>query len=719
MSDTEVESLNTVSPLSFVDIVANIKDSAQECAQSEDYISFSTVLDIYLNDWNVYSCDECMELMELICSCLNDNKEMLAEIAWDLPSLLLPFIECDWPVTFALRDAKQVSLIYKVFNLLAEYGEPKGLLLTCTEQLKNLEDVNTSDEIDDEEVQAAKKRLTSEQLDSIDDLNHMIESSLKNGPKRNAVLKFNCLFQCIKFSFQRIKTVYPSKFLSLIISAILSFTNSCPEISGELAVLRSMYLFIRDYNPPDVPENIFAEQSSEDLEKVFEDESYLQGKLMRLLLDNIVERMGRNHFTGMLYKILPSWSTSAALETISPFYVLMDRLLTMTLSMDIDLRDSFRHEANQTIIFDNNIELINTSEDIIKLVVAYYNTTSFRAKDPSRLPGSPSSIITLYTYARFSEHWSLDLPEAEDALKLIKMQLMLYIPYVVDSKLVNMTAVSFYLILTILAIESKKRIASPQQLQDKKIRLIISTYLQNIASVISNFLASTTAPRVMIKRLYSRFLKQMLQHLPEDMAYDYIIDTLESCPFEYNVSCVILIYKNLVSTSQYDDEKLATDLSKLQLDAKDESVSASGSSRLAPPLPKRDNYSRSSFIEFTPERQKKLFELMKGCVDETFKSSSEATATTTETTTTTKVTATHIEVDLIKANRLLNYLSFLNTLVFKDSDKILSLLDLIRSSVKDAESNLQEREDTQSMRSVLKAISMSSETAGNLYRNTL
>ncbi|ODQ44291.1 hypothetical protein PICMEDRAFT_18221 [Pichia membranifaciens NRRL Y-2026] len=663
MSDTEVESLNTVSPLTFKEIVANIKDCAAETAQTQDFIGFSTVLDLYLHDWNVYSVEERLALMELLCQILDDDKELLAEVAWDLPPLLLPFLDCEWPVRFALKDTVEVPLVWKAFNLLATYGNPKELLLTCCEQLGQLADpVEDAATIDEAEIIEIETNMDDWYKTQYNDLSYLIQDYVTDWSNRCVIIKFHTLFQCIKFCVQRVKTLYPSKFLSMAVSSILNFFNSAEHISGVISVQRSLYIFLRDYIPPEIPDDTLTsgENTPEELARIFDDECYLQRKLIRLLFDSIVDKMARDHHRVFIAKLLPKLGfPKMASEEL--FFELINRLLSLSLSLDIDLSGSLAKEIKDAaFLFDGSDNKVESSEDILSLAVSAYNNSSFRSKEPKALPTSTTSLGFLYMYAKYIENWNISIPESIKVLDLIKVQLKMFIPYIVNSKLTDLTSVGYFMVLTIIKIEKSKVIASKEEFEIKKVNLLIRTYLQNISSIICR------SDSLIMAKLYSKFMKKFLQHLPEDISYSYILDTLTNCPFDENVLSTLTIFKNLISMSKFDDENLTADLSELSLDGKE----SSKKSALPPPLPQRSGKGfKTSFINFTKLRQDDFINLVNEWTAATFDSNES-------------------NLDVMKSNRLLSYLNFINSVRFEDKRKLLSVLNNIEKLASQVQSKV-------------------------------
>lgn len=687
MSDTEVESIDTMASLAYTEVMENIQQCAKECAESRDFISFSTMLDIYLHDWEVYSVDERLGLMELLTDLLNANKELLAEIAWDLPPLLLPFLDCEWPVRFGLGESRQVVAFYKIFNLLAEYGNPKELLLTCSEEIKNLREpeYNNSDESQINEVATTMDDEYKQRF--VDDPNYFSESVkffLDYNASNIVVLKFHALFECMKFCIERTKTIYPSKFLSIIVSTVINFMDNAPEISGRISVLRTLYLFIRGYIPPEIPEEMFTngENSMEDLEKVFKDECYLQGKLIRLFFDVLVEKFTEAHHQVLIGKLLPTLG-NGIVHIGQKFFELADRLIALSLSLDINAVGGFVKEIESCHqLVNRNKEELNTIEDIIKFSIMSYNNSSFRNKHPTELPISNTSLIFLYTYSKYSENAAIDLPDSISTISLIEYQLKILIPYTVNSKLTNLTVVGYLMIITVLRIEQNKAIVAPEHFNDERIKLLILTYLQTLAVIISDSHSSGK----FVNKLYQKFLKKFLQYLPEDLSYRFIVDTLKSCPLEDNVVLVLSIYKNLVLNEKFDDEKLTKEFTKISIsdksnvnDAKSENggnsngkANQDNNSKAQPPaLPERSNIPIKKFISFTEPRQDEFLDIFETCISKTFIKPKDSTK---------------FRVDVIKASRILNFLNFISNVGFKNFDKVVSLLEKIKNYISNVSS---------------------------------
>lgn len=608
MSDTEVESLNTVSSSFFEEAMANLRNCANDCRKEdvtqEDYINFSTLLDYYVNDWTVFTVTERLQLMDLLCEIFSEDKALLAGVSWDLPELLIPYLDADWPFKQSLRHSAQIVTFYKVFNLIAEFGNPKELLLTCSEEIKKLRD--------DDYEQGSYGNVTEETKDTDEQLN-TLESENKAtfyisppgytpNPRRKVMVKFHALMECIRFSLERTETAYPSRLLAVVVKSLIHFLNTARSASFLISVLRTLYLFIRDYSPPNFPNEVFESKklTEEEMTKLFEDEGYLQQKLIRYLYDALVEKLSQGHFASLVSRVLPSLKYEQR-EVNDEYYAeLMNRVLTLALTLDLDIIESLTFEIEHTRqLFAENIDNLKGIEDIMNLMIKSYNNSSFREKDPKKLPTSPISLSVLYVWAKYVENWTFELPSTITTMDLIEFQLSIFLPYTLKPLLVNFSAITFLMIITTIKMETTKTIFPKENLEQHK--LIVFTYLQTLSSLAQLYPNNRT-----IKKIYATFFKKFIQHMPKDIAYEFVMDTLTHCPHQDTIFNVLVTYANMINSGEYDTECLTEAM---------ESVSIGK----GPKLPARDAKASHSFIDFDETKQNDFIVIFESTVDEAIK----------------------------------------------------------------------------------------------------
>lgn len=605
MSDTEVESLNTVSSSFFEEALANIKSCADDCHKeditADEYINFSTVLDYYINDWNVFTVQERLQIMDLLYKVFSNDRALLAEVSWDLPELLLPFLDCSWPIRAGLRNSVQIIAFYKVFNLIAEFGNPKELLVNCCEEIKKLKDTeNEIIEIDENQVEDIKAVLETEFYSSLQsNLEETIKTYSQTYPGIKLVVKFHALIECIRFSIERIETIYPSRILGIVIQALINFIHNAPAASNSIPFLRTLYLFIRDYAPPNFPNEVLEskELTPEELEKLFKDESYLQQKLIRCLFDALVDKLSLGHYTALVSKIVPAFSTAIEPADGAYYVELMNRILSLALTLDVDIVGTLSSEIENTKnLFTKNIAALESTEDILNLVIKAYNDSSFRTKDPSKLPISETSVAVLYVWAKYVENWKLTLPQSISTMDLIEFQLAIFIPYTIKPQLANSTLIAFLIIVTSITAERKKLIFPKTNIKEYK--LVVFTYLQTLSS-----LAQISPNKTISKKLFANFFKKFIQHMPPDIAYEFIIDTLTHCPHQDTILNVLITYALLINTGKYDTEKLTKDLAEVSISK-------------GPKLPARNIETIPTFIDFDDKKQRDFVKVLESTVND-------------------------------------------------------------------------------------------------------
>ncbi|RPA99918.1 hypothetical protein L873DRAFT_1827853 [Choiromyces venosus 120613-1] len=82
-----------------------IKTAADEIPP-DDFISYSTILDVHLSyAHDAFSSDEQLKLLEALGEILETHADLAREISWDLISVLLPFLESSSPATIQLTES--------------------------------------------------------------------------------------------------------------------------------------------------------------------------------------------------------------------------------------------------------------------------------------------------------------------------------------------------------------------------------------------------------------------------------------------------------------------------------------------------------------------------------------------------------------------------------------------------------------------------------------
>ncbi|ODV59765.1 DUF1760-domain-containing protein [Ascoidea rubescens DSM 1968] len=274
-------------------------DAAKDAIKTKDFISYSTLIDIYLSNSNNYNDDEMEKLLATLHEILrNDvefnNNELIYEIGWDLPEVLINFIESSsFKFKSYLSNAPCIKSSLSIFDLLARYGNPKELFLKACELLSSLKchfKENQNDKEDEQkETGDANKDEENQNEDQLN-LELLVDQFSNDELKERFFdIKFHSLLELLLASLKRIHTNSPSKFLVMAITALLKLlNNNVDEILNLSFLARRLYVFARDYIPP-LPLDPPKDSTFDNIYQFSEDELYLQRKLLQSFITHLAE----------------------------------------------------------------------------------------------------------------------------------------------------------------------------------------------------------------------------------------------------------------------------------------------------------------------------------------------------------------------------------------------------------------------------------------------
>lgn len=595
----------------FDAVLIAINEAALLCEEEGDFLSFSTLLDHHLSDWGVYNSAQRLELLELIIAKLEEDDELMEEIGWDLPALVFPFVDQDWPIDFSLQKQPFIKVFWNFCDLMARKGQPKELLLSCCEMLANLEDPIVID-----------PTTIPEDLDNYDKM------AIEETPIKCFSLKFHALLQIISSCLLRNETLNPSRFLSKVVVSIINFYKAAPEMSHHNIVVRRIHGFIRDYLPPGIPSNEIDSFTEDELITLQDDEAYLQRKLLIFLLTLTIDNVFKANPGFMLSCICPQFLFRPMRDNLKPILDIFNRLYSLAISLDLDIPGLLFNEVkelNKAFDSNNNGEM-KTSEAIFKHVINVYNSTYLREKLPSTLPISPSALLCLYIYGKYYENALFKLPGELDAMEIIKFQLQLFLPYTIESKLSNISSV-FCSMVWLLGIVQGDISKSHDLLSRPENVILVSTSLQTVSGVL------ITSEYISLRKFLVNYLGKLLRVLPENQCWEFIIDTLKECPYESFVIDSINILKELVKKDRYSVDELITDVESVKIDDK--------TPKPPPRLPQK-------FITLDDSRKAEIITLFDIEIKIIFNNGNSFHYT--------------------KANKLLSYINFINSVEFDKND---------------------------------------------------
>ncbi|ODQ77842.1 hypothetical protein BABINDRAFT_94553 [Babjeviella inositovora NRRL Y-12698] len=605
MSDTESPS----SPLpAFETIIQNIELAAKDAIESKDYLSYSTLLDIYLDNPYAFTEEQRTAIVTQLLDVLSNtegSKELIYEVGWDLPALLLKYLHSHFAFHTPIRNAPCFHQCVKIFDLLSRFGNPKELFLKSCELLS-----------------------VTTRVDA-DDAGHAFANA-----DRILLLKFYLTLELMSATLKRIVTIYPSRFLSMALTALLSFVNkNIQGMDNVEFVVKRLYVFTRDYVPPQIP--------ADDQDAEIEDEEYLQAKLLKSFSTHLVEIVGRQFSIGWSMELYPKLvgykngtpkeQTKTYAETdlhdledadgdlFSKRGELMDRMMELVISQDVDLRQCFDEEISKTRDLQELLQVFaenpsvsenDLNEHFVTLIVQeYYQQASANKAEMKEIPLSSIGLLTLYAHKTLEGARPVIQTSYADlsAIDIFLLTLRYYLPLMASTnaaksfsnKALNDVLLSFALLKVIMISETDAATLLSLSKSSAIVRIIIKAYLQ----VLLTECCSNMDLSVNHRMVFFTLMTKVLALVSDDVSFEFIADSLKSCPFPNGKVALIGVLKDLCVKDK--KQKDSTD----ELTEKLATVKLSG-----PPLPPRS----TKFIPLTHTRKLTILQSISQTVDELF-----------------------------------------------------------------------------------------------------
>ncbi|CCF59262.1 hypothetical protein KAFR_0G02280 [Kazachstania africana CBS 2517] len=520
--------------------------------QKEDPVELLTTIGILSEQVN----ENCrrLEKRQFIITLLEElerNPVVVEKIGWDLCGELMTFLDPrNINVSQPLRSSPIIPHVMRCFNVVALHGNPKQVLLTACELLSNL-----TFEEEDKAARDAEKTKTEKDRedDAIADPNaDLSEHVLEREPADFFIgIKMHILFELISTSMKRLSTLYPSKYLGVAVSAIESFiTNNGSSIDDPNVLLRRVYNICRSYEPPELPEDALknSKLSKEEIERLSEDETILQNKLLRRLCTFAAGECTKDVNVRAEPEYFAAITKTNSIEN-SKFYTdliaLQSRLFNLSLAFDIDIESEFTNCIKESKriyhALPKESEVTNKEakqvigQAVFKLSYTYQVQKLAHEMDVQLDPAGVLALATFY-YSEYKEPLIKELP-IEDSIFLY---LRFVTPYFfVPKNLKNKTVESsarfwLWVSLTQNSIDTLRKQLS--QLQSFIVHTLLKTLL------LRNCNEGNDRLRMMTFTLITRILCL----LPEESAFEFIVDTLESFPFPHGKSYMLVIFKDLI-----------------------------------------------------------------------------------------------------------------------------------------------------------------------------
>lgn len=592
MSDTELNdqlqiSDDTIEEKSFDSVLLLIRNGAVDAAESGDYLSYATLLDIQLSEPDNYTVEERESLLEELLKTLAGDKKLVYEIGWDLPSIILPYIETDNDFEVAIRQVPCVYKVMKLFEILALHGNAKELFLKSTELLT------------------------------------LIKFEIRDGKWETATkifeVKVYCLFELIVSCLRRIQTLYPSRFLSMVVSSLISMIHLNPPMTMDTLqfMTKRVYDFARNYTPPSLPKNVDEDQAT--LDRILEDENYLQRKLLTAFLTESINLMSRHEIFGFsvsYFKRLQDFLSSETKYTSD--YTLrqpiLDRISELSQSFDMDTRETFvdlLESTEELVKFPDN----TLSEDAYRIVLFETLVKDYLKKfamsivdmDANQVTSSIHGSIAIFTYQYCTEN----NPEPiKMSIKLsISFGLRILVPGLVHKSFLRRGLQDLAVFWMWNAIEQLKEENKTLEIEISSVpTVVLTTYLQCLMFIlVSSF-----------RQSYFRFvtltlITRIISSAPEPIAYKLLLDALQECPYENVKAALVQVLKTLLTKDRIDSN-LAEGMNSLKLEGSDDKIG----DLKPPPVPSRDTPKMMKYINLTETRFSDICDLVESYIESVF-----------------------------------------------------------------------------------------------------
>lgn len=507
---------------------------------AKDPVSLVTVIDVYATQLQTTGTfGEKEKYLKTLLELMTQNKETVAEIGWDLPKILLQFVATD-NIGFDKKLSQNgvVSTLMKCFNEIALSGNAKECLITACELLSDLKIDAMSEEVE--------LGQGSEDIYTPVNVNEFIPD-----------LKLHILVQLMIACVQRVKTLYPSKFLGLIVSAISQFAHAnIDAMHDSKFLLKRVYEFCINYSkfqenraiPTDVSG---GDASADDLEKIATDERALECKLIVNLFTHTLS-LGFKHLEP--YFDMNYFSDMAKLaggkddgdDAMDPeLKDLCSKYYLLAILYDVDIEQELNAylEECQSIYTTamDKVKMAEKEDDkeklnqfIYKLSYAFsvQKTLSEKALKPD-----PYGIVILSAvfYVEEGRHALEDISITQALYLYIRCASASLYSELYNSKAAESSA-RYWLWLAITQ-------NSTNELRDELAKvptLITAVFLQLL------LLKNCTQPDERVKGISFTLLSRVLCLIPEDAAFDFILDTLLMCPYISARCHILMVLKTMM-----------------------------------------------------------------------------------------------------------------------------------------------------------------------------
>lgn len=360
------------------------------------------------------------------------------------------------------------------------------------------------------------------------------------------------VFNCLK----RINTLYPSKYLSVLVAALETvIIKNAYLMQDPSSLIRRAYLLCRNYEPNEPPTTVKLDDGTnipdDQLSQINDVEIKLQAKLLRRLITTAAGEGFRDTLDRSLFEFFYKMSKLPLAE--AKFYEqilpLKNNVYDAALSLDIDLMEELTNSVERsrkiykgipsdTEITSREAQIV-ISKNILKLSLTYQLQN---LKFKNSLDLNDNGIVTLCSWYYLFNHKFLPISKANNIKfdDLIYLYLNLVTPQLFAKSAVNNSgegALQFFMWVFI----TRETCSSLRQILQEMSQTILYSFLSCLLLRICN----AGKPKDILM-MDSTLLTRILCLSPTDLICNFGLDNLKNLPYVNGKLLILKILKDLI-----------------------------------------------------------------------------------------------------------------------------------------------------------------------------
>lgn len=498
---------STTSDAAIGTLIEVINDAGALAVETGDFLSYATVLDLRIGAASNYTAEQACQVLGALYSTMQKYPKLTYGVGWDLPALLLPFIDICEP---GVGREQLLPLIKEIFTLLSVEGNHKELFLKSSELMLRLsEDMEATvieEAIESDDGANYEGEFFEPGDFSVQAANYQASTAEEHHEARLRDFKFKMLYELMRLSLASIETEHPSRFFKSAATTLLTVASDpdC-DIPSLTIHLRHLFLLGRD----------FAMQ----LDGVSEAEIGLTANLLKNYVSHAaevtMERVSIKWADRLYYQIVNKIALCPAKSRDAAYHIslynerineAMSRLAQLAQSFDLELDGAWPEivmEASKSI----GASLDDEPEDILE---------------------SPSTagLLLLATQTHFDGTRRAKIPFSKIVEAIT--QLSDCIPHSLGVR----DAMLYWILWSSVCVQ-------PEEVRALE-RDVFCRYLQVTLCIANNVTRKT-------RHIAYSVVTKLLRLQSPGISYDFLIDTFENCPYDTVLDSAVQMLKVLLT----------------------------------------------------------------------------------------------------------------------------------------------------------------------------